>query len=102
MSLDSVISPDYVKVIENKGMPVYNEDPLMPIKRDFTRGKLILKFDINDNIRPVEELKSIFRTYNKFWFLNYRIYTKHSTIINIKRNINNIFSVTIMITTLFC
>lgn len=46
LSLDSVISPDYVKVIENKGMPVYNEDPLMPIKRDFSRGKLILKFDI--------------------------------------------------------
>jgi DnaJ-class molecular chaperone len=35
LSLDSVISPDYVKVIEDKGMPVYNEDPLMPIKRDF-------------------------------------------------------------------
>jgi len=27
-------------------MPIYNEDPLMPIKRDFIRGKLILKFDI--------------------------------------------------------
>jgi hypothetical protein len=27
-------------------MPIYNEDPLMPIKRDFKRGKLILKFDI--------------------------------------------------------
>ena len=35
LSLDSVISPDDVKVIEDKGMPVYNEDPLMPIKRDF-------------------------------------------------------------------
>ena len=46
LSLDSVISPDYVKIIEEKGMPIYNDDPLMPIKRDFKRGKLILKFDI--------------------------------------------------------
>jgi DnaJ-class molecular chaperone len=27
-------------------MPILNDDPLGPIKRNFQRGKLIIKFDI--------------------------------------------------------
>jgi DnaJ-class molecular chaperone len=33
-------------VIAGKGMPKLNNDPLGPIKRDFGKGDLILKFDV--------------------------------------------------------
>lgn len=46
ISVDQVISPGYFKVIPGKGMPILNNNPLGPIKRDFGRGNLILKFDI--------------------------------------------------------
>ena len=46
ISMDEVISPDTFKVIPGKGMPILNDDPLGPIKRDYARGNLILKFDI--------------------------------------------------------
>jgi len=46
ISIDEVIGPDSVRVIPGKGMPILNNDPLGPIKRDYGRGNLILKFDI--------------------------------------------------------
>jgi len=46
VSIDQVINPDTFKVIKGKGMPVLNNDPLGPIKRDYGRGNLILKFDV--------------------------------------------------------
>ena len=46
LSIDEVISPETVKVIQGKGMPIYTADPLGPIKRDFGRGNLIVRFDI--------------------------------------------------------
>ena len=46
ISIDSVITPDTFKVIPGKGMPKLNNDPLGPIKRDFGKGDLILKFDV--------------------------------------------------------
>ena len=46
ISIDEVIKPDTFKVIYGKGMPILNDDPLGPIKRDYARGNLILKFDI--------------------------------------------------------
>ena len=46
ISIDEVINPDTFKVISGKGMPILNDDPLSPIKKDFARGNLILKFDI--------------------------------------------------------
>lgn len=46
ISVDQVISPESFKVIPGKGMPVLNDDPLGPIKKDYGRGNLILKFDI--------------------------------------------------------
>jgi DnaJ-class molecular chaperone len=46
ISIDEVITPDTVKIIPGKGMPVLNNDPLGPIKRDYARGNLIVKFDI--------------------------------------------------------
>lgn len=46
VSLDEVISPQSEKVLAGKGMPVLNDDPLGPIKRNFQRGKLVIRFDI--------------------------------------------------------
>jgi hypothetical protein len=46
ISVDEIINPDIFKVIKGKGMPILNNDPLGPIKRDYGRGNLILKFDI--------------------------------------------------------
>ena len=46
ISIDQVISPGYFKVIPGKGMPILNNNPLGPIKKDYGRGNLILKFDI--------------------------------------------------------
>ena len=40
------INPDTFKVIPGKGMPILNDNPLGPIMRDYGRGNLILKFDI--------------------------------------------------------
>jgi len=40
------ITPDTFKIIEGKGMPIVNDNPLGPIMKDFGRGNLILKFDI--------------------------------------------------------
>ena len=46
ISMDQVITPDTFKVIPGKGMPKLNNDPLGPIKRDFGKGNLILRFDV--------------------------------------------------------
>lgn len=46
VAVDEVISQKSEKVILNKGMPILNNDPLGPIKRNFQRGNLIIKFDI--------------------------------------------------------
>ena len=44
--MDQVISPETFQVIQGKGMPILNNDPLSPIKHDYQRGNLIVKFDI--------------------------------------------------------
>ena len=46
LAIDEVITPETMKVIPGKGMPILNNDPLGPIKRDFGRGNLLIKFDI--------------------------------------------------------
>ena len=46
VAVDEVISPQTVKVIHGKGMPILNNDPLGPIKHNYDRGNLIIKFDI--------------------------------------------------------
>ena len=46
ISVDEVIGPDSFRVIPGKGMPILNADPLGPIKRDYGKGNLIVKFDI--------------------------------------------------------
>jgi len=46
IAIDEVITPETVKILKGKGMPILNDDPLGPIKRDFGRGNLIVKFDI--------------------------------------------------------
>jgi DnaJ-class molecular chaperone len=46
VSVDQVISPQTEKVLEGLGMPILNNDPLGPIKRNFAKGNLIIKFDI--------------------------------------------------------
>ena len=46
ISVDEVIGPDSFRVIPGQGMPILNNDPLGPIKRDYGRGNLILRFDI--------------------------------------------------------
>lgn len=46
VSIDHIINPDTVQVVPGKGMPILNNDPLGPIKRDYARGNLIVKFDI--------------------------------------------------------
>ena len=46
ISVDQVISPNFFKVIPGKGMPILNNNPLGPIKKDYKKGNLILKFDI--------------------------------------------------------
>jgi DnaJ-class molecular chaperone len=46
ISIDSVIGPDSFRVIPGKGMPILNNDPLSPLKRDYGKGDLIVKFDI--------------------------------------------------------
>jgi DnaJ-class molecular chaperone len=40
------INPNTFKVIEGKGMPILNNNPLGPIMKDYGRGNLIIKFDI--------------------------------------------------------
>jgi DnaJ-class molecular chaperone len=40
------ITPDTFKVIQGKGMPILNNNPLGPIMKDYGTGNLILKFDI--------------------------------------------------------
>ena len=46
ISIDEVISPETFRVIANAGMPILNDDPLGPIRMDFQRGNLVVKFDI--------------------------------------------------------
>ena len=46
ISIDKVISPDSKYVIKGKGMPIYTDDPLGPIRRNYARGDLIVRFDI--------------------------------------------------------
>ena len=45
-SVDKVITPDSKYVIKGKGMPIYTDDPLGPIRRNYSRGDLIVRFDI--------------------------------------------------------
>jgi len=40
------IGPESFEIIYGCGMPVLNNDPLGPIKRNYARGNLILRFDI--------------------------------------------------------
>jgi DnaJ-class molecular chaperone len=53
-----VINPDTFKVIKGKGMPILNMDPLGPIKRDYGKGNLILKFDVQFPTNLNEEKKN--------------------------------------------
>ena len=46
IGFDEIISPDTFKVIPNRGMPILNDNPLSPIRRDFQNGNLVVKFDI--------------------------------------------------------
>ena len=46
VSVDEVITPLSEKIILGKGMPILNNDPLGPIKKNFERGNLIIRFDI--------------------------------------------------------
>lgn len=59
LTIDSVINPDTYKVIAGKGMPKLNNDPLGPIKRDFGKGNLILKFDVQfpTNLNEAKKLQ---------------------------------------------
>ena len=55
VALDEVITQRSEKVIEGKGMPQRNEDPLGPIKRAYQRGRLVVRFDIQFPERLSEE-----------------------------------------------
>ena len=57
ISIDEVISPSTFRVIPGHGMPILNNNPLSPIKLDFDRGNLILKFDIQFNTNLDEDKK---------------------------------------------
>lgn len=46
LSIDEVINPETIRIIPGKGMPVLNNDPLSPIKHDYPRGNLVVRFDI--------------------------------------------------------
>jgi len=46
VAVDEIISQSTQKVIAGLGMPILNNDPLGPIKRNFQRGNLVVKFDI--------------------------------------------------------
>ncbi len=46
IAVDEVINQKSEKIIQGQGMPILNNDPLGPIKRNFQRGNLIVKFDI--------------------------------------------------------
>jgi DnaJ-class molecular chaperone len=46
IAIDEVISSFTEKIIEAKGMPILNDDPLGPIKKSYQRGNLLVKFDI--------------------------------------------------------
>lgn len=43
---DDIITPEFQKVFEGKGMPIYNDNPLSPLMMDHDRGDFILKFQI--------------------------------------------------------
>ena len=43
---DEIITPEFEKVFEGKGMPIYNDNPLSPLMMDHDRGNFILKFQI--------------------------------------------------------
>ena len=43
---DEIITPEFQKVFEGKGMPKYNDNPLSPLMMDHDRGNFILKFQI--------------------------------------------------------
>ena len=55
LALDEVITQHSQKVLPERGMPIVNENPLGPIKRDFERGNLIVKFDIQFPQKMSEE-----------------------------------------------
>ena len=43
---DQMITPEYSKVFPDRGMPIYNDDPLSPLMMNHERGNFILKFQI--------------------------------------------------------
>ena len=46
-SFDEVVSPQTMKVIPGKGMPIEQlEDPLAPLKKNYRKGNLVVRFDI--------------------------------------------------------
>ncbi|CDW80823.1 dnaj homolog subfamily b member 13-like [Stylonychia lemnae] len=46
IAIDEVICPQTQKVIPEKGMPIFNNDPLGPLRKSYQRGNLIVRFDI--------------------------------------------------------
>jgi len=53
-----------MKTVHGLGMPIHNNDPLSAIKKDFDRGNLILRFNVefprNLNEGKKEKLTAIF------------------------------------------
>lgn len=63
VSVDEVLTPQSVKVVPGKGMPIQNDaDPLAPARKDFKKGNLIVKFDIQfpDNLNQ-EKKEALFQ-----------------------------------------
>ena len=47
LSVDEVISPQTVKILHGKGMPIEDVvDPLAPVRLNHRKGNLIVRFDI--------------------------------------------------------
>ena len=46
-SFDEVVSPQTMKIVPGKGMPIeQHADPLAPLKKNYKKGNLVVKFDI--------------------------------------------------------
>lgn len=58
ISVDEVLTPQSVKVVHGKGMPIQNDaDPLAPARKDFKKGNMIVKFDIQFPSNLTQEKK---------------------------------------------
>ncbi|CAD8052917.1 unnamed protein product [Paramecium primaurelia] len=44
--VDQIISPKYVKMIENEGMPIFQQDEVKDFGKPYTFGNLYIRFDI--------------------------------------------------------